>query len=483
MFQISDFWYVERQGKLRKSVATAMSEQFHQQLNQLALEVKQYPLADAKQDPSKGRQRKRITGSIDKIISFSPELKKYKRKLFREYNSRDSNVNQAVFEGCYADALQITGLEINQKLDNYNPGEGYILGLDWQAFCQDLQNNSESASALAEDFKEKIDCYRQTIDESLTTRKDYQPKKSEELKSICTNFANSIGKVVEANNHSPEKLESLWCDFSEKISAYDRSKDLFNWFKFILRYRFIDCKNEFLNYKFKKIKAIDPETGKTIINPNIGKPKYRRILIPPKLLDAPISNDSKETIVDTLAAKPDLERTLQKLIEQDPDDIFTAKYSKKYPEVEFRGLQLLHSQDYSCEKILAHFNNRVPLGTISSHYHRSLKYFSPILEEYLTAKFPLTESAIDKIRQDLEIMPGRKKNGIEQKKKPSAITMNKRSNINFQNIIIQRKDNFLSWQALAKHLNLSPKDLILFYLDNLQKSKLYQTREERKQQQ
>ena len=234
------------------------------------------------------------------------------------------------------------------------------------------------------------------------------------------------------------------------------------------------------------IKAVDPETGKTIINPNTGKPKYRRILIPPNLLDAPITSGSRETVVDHLAAKKNLDRTLQDLIEQDPDNIFKTKHSKKYPEVKFCELQLLHSQNYSCEEILAHFNNRVPLGTISSHYHRSLKYFSPILEEYRTGMFPLTESAIDIIRQDLEIKHGTKENSETGKReynwqKPSTILMPKQSNINFQNIIIQRKDNFHSWQLLAKHLNLSSKDLILFYLDNLQKSGLYQTIKERRQ--
>ena len=64
MFQLSDFWYVERQGKLRKSVATAMTEQFHQQLNQLAL------------DARKNTLKRKIKDKIYRIIVNSSELKK-----------------------------------------------------------------------------------------------------------------------------------------------------------------------------------------------------------------------------------------------------------------------------------------------------------------------------------------------------------------------------------------------------------------------
>lgn len=460
MFQLSDFWYVERQGKLRKFVATAMSEQFHQQLNQLALNAQQYQPGS--------RQRTRAVGDIYKVIANSPELKKHKYGLFKRYRNQDSNVTKNLFEDCYANALSDTRTEVLlQKIDRYNPGNGYILSLDWQQFKQDLQSNPENSSALAEDFIKKIDCYRQSVDESLI--ENDRQNQSEELESICSEFADSIKEAADTNSYSSEKLDALWNGFTKQMKPGDRSKNLFHWFIFVLRYRFINRKNEALGYTFTRRRVEDSVTGELVDG---------TILHSTESLDAPVSADGQATLGDSLAAQANPDRTLENLIEEDPDGIFQAKYLRNYPNINFRAIQLLHFKKCSCKEIVAYFDNRVSLGSISSQYNRSLKYFRPILEEYLTAIFPLTESAITIIRQDLEISTGAKSS-----KKPSEIKMSERGDISFQKIIVQRKDQFPSWQLLAESLNLSSKDVILFYLDYLQKSQLYQTREERQQQQ
>ncbi|MEL6988912.1 MAG: hypothetical protein AAGK97_13955 [Bacteroidota bacterium] len=173
-----------------------------EQLRELALQAQQYPL--------KHPRRRRKSLEIYGFITTSPELKKFKRNLFEKFKARDSNITWDVFKLCYADALDRTVTEvIFLKIDRYNPGEGYLLGLDWQPFCEAIQQEESDRASLIADFTEKIELYRQTVYEALERRikrqkkiDEYREKIAKKFKIVKTVlFENQIRIRIKSNQH------------------------------------------------------------------------------------------------------------------------------------------------------------------------------------------------------------------------------------------------------------------------------------------
>lgn len=414
-------------------------DELDRQLHRLVSEVQKYPSKSPERSkksgelwetmipPRRGRSRSTDVEARGRLAKLKAKLKK---QCHDQYRGKVGD-----FEENWADVLGDVQQEILKKIDTYGKGIDFELFNAWNTFSETIpsQRNSQCFCAEIEKFRTRF--IRRRTKKNGIVIKDFNSEKIERLTQICYNFSQVIQR-------DKEDLNPAWDTFCQEVQKLYRPLKFWNFFAFYLKSRFWD---------------------------KIRKNIRRRETSGDALIREAQENPTTQTRFDKIEAKARNRRPEIKLIDNDPDQIFAGKHIEKFPQVNFRAIALLKSEEATLKEIEAHFGNQVNAQTtIAPFYTRTCRYFKPILEEYLEAQIALPETVIDQIINDPERRYKRR-------------TMKDHPQINFRQIIIERK-KVHSWRIVAQKLQVNVTQLIYFYLDSIRFFKLitHQNRQHRR---
>ena len=246
-----------------------------------------------------------------------------------------------------------------------------------------------------------------------------------------------------------EALAKVNLEITEKIDNYNSEfGTVWNWFRFLLEKRFLDTKNEYLNF----IKRMS---------------QGEKILIIHKSLYTPVTNQKgeqgstteKQTYLDILPAnsknKP-LSIELIEILEKDEGDIFKSRYVRNKPHINYQDIALKRGKGKSWKDIETEMN--INFGTVTSFFDRAHVFFQPIISEYLLGEVIISKSTQEVIIADV--------NNYLKKKK---IKCNKKNTLfTFQELMLLKLKQ-KSWQQLLTQINdvITYKELVYFYLKSI----------------
>lgn len=428
---------------------TETRQQLDRLLERLVLEARQYPL--------KSTERRAVTTRLWDAMRPSKRrsplptdadaknrLARTKSSLYQKYGGELKNA----FEDCWQDNLQTAQLEFLKKIDIYNLGPDYILFQHWQHFFSRVCHASaKSNDELQQDYR----CFSQKVEQfsrRFTNRQQKQGRLgdggAEAIALICRHFCDAV-----AANYSRTDIQHLWDDFCLQLQQYYAPKSVWNWFEYMLRNNFQNSIRERQQRHFQEVPG-DAPVANSVHNGD-------RFLTLFETLPSPDTLEEIETDIP----KP---KELQDLLIENPYGIFSSKHVKKYPDITFREVALLKTQDLSWDEIEAKFGNR-PSGTrtISPFYSRKKKYFEPIIKEYLKGYvadgFPLPQETFSQIEKDSDRRFAEKK-------------MKQHPEVNFKDLAA-RKATRETWEKVAADLGVADiKSLMVFYLDAISAFKL-----------
>lgn len=156
-----------------------------------------------------------------------------------------------------------------------------------------------------------------------------------------------------------EARSMMMMEVCQNIEKYNPEQDVMAWCNCILNYRFIDCFNQYTR------------RGLTYLPKN---QKHEDVASLPNWEDLDDFIPSTEQNSES--------QQLQKLIEENPDNIFTKECIKGQPQATFQFLALAKVwQDRKWKEISAELN--VPVSSLCEFYKKRLKEFTPYFREYL----------------------------------------------------------------------------------------------------
>ena len=156
-----------------------------------------------------------------------------------------------------------------------------------------------------------------------------------------------------------EALSKTLMEICQNIDNYNPERDVMAWCNFLLDKRFTDCFNQ---YKRRGLTYL-PKGKKNEDVASLSNLEDLDNFIPPS---EPIS-ESQE---------------LQKLIEENPGQIFTKDHVKGQPKATFQFLALAKIwRDRKWKEISDELN--VPASSLCEFYKKQLKKFTPYFREYL----------------------------------------------------------------------------------------------------
>ncbi|WP_413160432.1 hypothetical protein ACL6C3_18125 [Capilliphycus salinus ALCB114379] len=156
-----------------------------------------------------------------------------------------------------------------------------------------------------------------------------------------------------------EALSIMMMEICQNIDKYNPDQDVMAWCNFILDKRFTDCFNQYTRRGLTYL----PKGGKNEEVASLPNLEDLDNFIPP----SEHLSESQE---------------LQKLIEENPDNIFTKESIKGQPKATFRFLALAKIwEDRKWKDISAELN--VPVSSLCEFYKKRLKEFTPYFREYL----------------------------------------------------------------------------------------------------
>nr|CAD5927802.1 hypothetical protein NO713_01089 [Planktothrix pseudagardhii] len=295
----------------------------------------------------------------------------------------------------------------NQKVNN----NADLLGV-WDTCYNDIQQG----------FPEEVAKFRNRFIQRRTKKKDgiiirpYPPEKAQQLSQICENFCNSI-------QTNEIDLQQVWNTFCEQVQQLFQPRSFWNWFERYIKFRFFD---------------IIRERQRVILNDGQNPPPA------PPLPPPPPPNP------------------LPQIISEDQDGIFTNKHIRNFPEENFRIIAILKMGGATLKDLDDYFKHPIDpkksyaQQTISPFYSRCVKYFTPIFKEYIEECNTEFKLALDSmtVEQIIDDEQGKFKNERLRK-----------TDINFQQIILMQQERPRPWRDLAQELKIDVKDLIYFYLD------------------
>ncbi|XZO00912.1 MAG: hypothetical protein ACM65L_20755 [Microcoleus sp.] len=337
------------------------------------------------------------------------------------------------FENDWLDVVQITQKEILNNINIFNKGVDSNLYKAWLKFSE--TSPSQRSPEVYSEFDKQVDRFRRSFIQRRKHKKTqtYPPEKAQRLGQSCENLCQNI-------QNSEVDLQQAWNTFCDEVQQLYRPLKFWNWFARYLQFRFID-----------------------IIRPRLN-------LVSGDAPAAKQDDDSaSETRFDRIQTKANskLSPEVIKIIDRDPDGIFTGKHIRNCPDVNFRAIALLKYKQTSIKEIQEHFGNIVNAQTtISPFYTRACSYFQPIIPEYLEAKLALPQSAIEQIVTDSEGNYNRRR-------------MPDRPKITFKGIIQSRLEGVQSWTIFARQLQVNVTELIYFYLDGISYFQLMPKRQRR----
>ncbi len=163
-------------------------------------------------------------------------------------------------------------------------------------------------------------------------------------------FSFSAGVYEDIYN---EALSNTLMEICQKIDKYNPKQDVMAWCNFLLNKRFIDSFNQYTR------------RGMTHIARDSKNPKIEDLN---HFIPAP--EQTSESL------------ELQKLIEENPGNVFTQDHVKGQPRATFQFLALAKIwQDQKWKDISSELN--VPVSSLCDFFNKRLKEFTPYFQEYL----------------------------------------------------------------------------------------------------
>ena len=329
-------------------VKTTPMNAIEKQLQQLALEIKQYPLTNAR---NKLTRRRELT-KLQNLIIQSGKLETAQKSLQNKYQPQLGN---NLFKDCYTDALQKTWLYIFSNIEQYNPQKATVLHwfslvLEWRFL--DVKNDYLKIRKIQRDGK-----IRPVLDESLN--KSLQNKKSNEA------------------NESTTYQDILKSEYFE-----DQSFSQARQFKQLI------IEDPWLIFSGKHIKNCPQASYQEIAIQRINDKKWKEIahqfnLPIPTISSFLLRSNTyfKAFFYEYLYGEFRLSEATQKLLIEDRKDKFKQTQIEEHPAINFQMIMLDKIAGKSWSSMAKQLNSTIPLQLIIYFYLDSIKRFNKIFKD------------------------------------------------------------------------------------------------------
>ncbi len=162
-----------------------------------------------------------------------------------------------------------------------------------------------------------------------------------------------------------EALNNTLMEICQKIDSYNTEKDLMAWCNFLLDKRFTDCFNQYnrrgMTYIPRGFQYHQDQNNQDV--PTISNIEDLEHFVP-----------QPEQVSES--------QELQRLIEENPGNLFTKDHVKGQPRATFQFLAIAKIwNDQKWKEISSELN--VPISSLCDFFNKRLKEFTPYFREYL----------------------------------------------------------------------------------------------------
>lgn len=269
--------------------------------------------------------------------------------------------------------------------------------------------------------------------------------------SLRQNYIGYLGQQLFEECYQ-DALGKTWLEFLEKYD-HEQAKVL-SWFQQILKYRFLDIKNEYLQ--------IRKSHQKIFVNRSLDKPIFPK---ESNYSEYPITYGDLLPSSQKSFYSNNYAEDLIEIIKTDQWQIFTNKYLRGLPSANYQAIAIKRYEGKSWQEIAQELNTNI--GSITPFFTRCNQYFRPIIHELLLGQFVVSEPIIYLIEKD-------KNNQLKNRKFIQKVNNKRKEIINLQELLLTKlQQKGLNWQKLTELLEVPTLTfaLIYFYLDSLGKLK------------
>ena len=331
-------------------------DEIEQQLQQLALEIKQYPPTNAKNK----LQRRKILTRFHNLVMRSGILEVCKKRLRGKYLEKSSN-NQ-LFEDCYEEASQKVWLYVNDKISEYNPQRSSILNWFFNKILEyrfidtknerlkirKVQRNGKRNVLVDESLDKQINVNQSSIGNNLNTRQDIIKSPDREYNRL--NFMQEFKQLI---------LQDPWLAFSGKHIKNNPS----------------------VNYQeiaIHKLKETSWDEIATRFNLSVGTitPFFSRNHL-----------FFKPFIYEYLQGEFKLSEKNQKLIVEDRKDKLKRIQMKDYPEINFYSIMLDKINGKSWQTMATKWESGMEIRSVIYFYLKTIKRHDQVFQDEFNLNF------------------------------------------------------------------------------------------------
>ena len=321
-----------------------------QQLQQLALEIKQYPSTNARNK----FQRRKILTKLQNLVIRSKILANYKKRLRNKY--REKLASDEIFEDCYQEALQKTWLYIDSKISEYNLQKGRLLHWFYDTILEyrfidaknehlkirKVQRNGERTVLVDESLSKQIDVKHSSTGNNSNTYQDIieSPYVEDNLLNPMQEFKQLI-------------IEDPWLIFS--------SKHIKN--------------NPTVNYQaiaIHKLNEASWDEIATMFNLSVGTitPFFSRS-----------HGFFKPFIYEYLRGEFKLSEQTQELLIEDRKDKLKRIKMKDYPKINFHSIMLEKINNTSWQAMANQWKFSTEMRSLIYFYLKTIKHLDKVFQD------------------------------------------------------------------------------------------------------
>ncbi len=318
------------------------------QLQQLALEIKQYPLANAR---NKLTRRRKLT-KLQNLIIQSGKLETAQKILQNKYKPQLGN---NLFEDCYTEALQKTWLYILSNIEQYTPQKATVL--HWFSFILerrflDIKNDYLKIRKVQRDG-ERRPVLDKSLNKALKNKQSNKANEATTYQDILKSQYLEDQDLSQAQQFKQLIIEDPWQIFSGKhIENCPEAS-----YQEIAIQRINDKKWKEIAYQF-----------------NLPVPTVSSFLVRSNIY-------FKAFLYEYLHGEFRLSQATQKLLIEDRKNKFKQTQIENHPKINFQIIMLNKIACKSWQFIEKQLNSTVELRLIIYFYLDSIKRFDKIFKD------------------------------------------------------------------------------------------------------